>query len=116
MRIAFLLLLLILAGPSIGRGQSGDRVELQRLEDRVDRLEEDLHRYQARLDEHVVSDYKNFTNIYSLDADKLNGLVTRMAVLESTMSQNTRILWGIVVAVALQLFQVLMDLLKKRKG
>ncbi len=116
MRVAIPLLLAVLAGPAVGSGETVDKVEFQRHEDRVDRLEEDLHRYQARLDEHVVSDYKNFTNLYSLDADKLNGLVTRMAVLESTMAQNTRILWGIVLAVAVQLFQVLMDLLKKRRG
>ncbi len=78
----------------------------------LDKVEQQIRETKAQVDAHILSDYKNFNALYSVDSGKLADLNTRLAVMESTMATNTRILWGIVAAVALQLLQVFFGLFR----
>lgn len=85
----------------------------------VDKLEKEVIAIREQYNAHIVSDYKNFSAMYSVDAAKIGDLTTRLAVLESGMSTITRILWGIVAAVSLQLLHLLLggvrlDIRRKR--
>lgn len=92
----------------------------------LDRIEEELRDMRAQHKEmrdlynsHVISDYKTFSAMVSGDAGKINDLATRLAVLEVGMTTITRILWGIVAAVSLQLLHLVvagirLDIRRKR--
>lgn len=71
-----------------------------------DKLEKRLNDITDQLGNHVTSDYKSFNALTTADANKIADLNTRLAVMEATMGNMTRILWGVAGAVCLQLLHL----------
>ncbi len=78
----------------------------------VDKIEMELATERAKLEEHILSDYKRFSELNQADSVRMNDLDKRLALMESTVAMNNRILWGVMAAVGLQLAHVFFGLFK----
>ena len=92
--------LLILMWMLVATAGSADAYVQQKSE--VERLQTEFDRMEAEFNMHVRNDYATFNQLHQLDREYITKLEVRLAVLESAVSANTKLLWSIVAAVALQ--------------
>ncbi len=81
-------------------------------EEDLAKLEVQVATERAKLEEHILADYKRFAELTAADLTKINDLNTRLALVESSQTNTNRILLGILGALGLQLGHLFFGLFK----
>ncbi len=110
-RVLYLIGLILVSFWLCGNGIVSAQQQWARQQD-LERVEGDLAALKAEVKGHIKADYEHFNTLYSIDVGKIGELDKRLAVLESSVSTNTRLLWGVGLAALAQLLHLFLAAFK----